>query len=52
MGRVFPALAVAVMIGPVLAGLWGAALPAFGHLPSAGFQGPSLIGLQLSLIHI
>jgi len=46
MGRVFPALAVAVMIGPVLAGLWGAALPAFGHLPSAGFQGPSLIGLQ------
>ncbi|WOI57640.1 ABC transporter permease [Palleronia sp. LCG004] len=30
------------MLGPVAAGLWGAVLPAFGHLPAAGFEGPSL----------
>ncbi|WP_084861960.1 ABC transporter permease [Salibaculum halophilum] len=29
------------MIGPVLAGLWGALLPALGHLPGAGLTGPS-----------
>ncbi|SEO00596.1 ABC transporter permease [Palleronia pelagia] len=30
------------MLGPVAAGLWGALLPAMGHLPAAGFIGPSL----------
>ena len=43
--RVLPALPVltlALMLGPVAAGLWGVTLPAFGHLPVAGLQGPSL----------
>lgn len=30
------------MLGPVVAGLWGTVLPAFGHLPAAGLTGPSL----------
>lgn len=30
------------MLGPVVAGLWGTLLPAFGHLPAAGLTGPSL----------
>ncbi len=30
------------MLGPVIAGLWGTILPAFGHLPAAGLTGPSL----------
>lgn len=30
------------MLGPVIAGLWGTVLPAFGHLPAAGLTGPSL----------
>ncbi|WP_049836222.1 ABC transporter permease [Octadecabacter temperatus] len=30
------------MLGPVIAGLWGTVLPAFGQLPSAGLHGPSL----------
>lgn len=30
------------MLGPVLAGLWGTVLPAFGHLPAAGEVGPTL----------
>ncbi|MEL6959524.1 MAG: ABC transporter permease subunit [Pseudomonadota bacterium] len=30
------------MLGPVVAGLWGTVLPAFGHLPPAGLTGPTL----------
>ncbi|WP_341368999.1 ABC transporter permease subunit [Yoonia sp. BS5-3] len=30
------------MLGPVVAGLLGTVLPAFGHLPAAGLTGPSL----------
>ncbi|SLN32327.1 ABC transporter permease [Pseudooctadecabacter jejudonensis] len=30
------------MLGPVIAGLYGTVLPAFGHLPAAGLTGPSL----------
>lgn len=30
------------MLGPVIAGLYGTVLPAFGHLPAAGLNGPSL----------
>ena len=30
------------MLGPVVAGLWGTFLPAFGHLPAAGLTGPSI----------
>ena len=37
-----PALTLFVMLGPVMAGLWGTVLPAFGHLPAAGLYGPSL----------
>lgn len=43
--RLLPALPTAtliLMLGPVLAGLWGTLLPAFGHLPAAGITGPSL----------
>ncbi len=39
---VLPILTLLVMLGPVLAGLWGTLLPAFGHLPAAGLTGPSL----------
>ncbi len=37
-----PVLTLLVMLGPVVAGLWGTLLPAFGHLPAAGITGPSL----------
>lgn len=37
-----PALTLLVMLGPVLAGLVGTVLPAFGHLPAAGLRGPTL----------
>lgn len=37
-----PTLTLIAMLGPVLAGLWGALGPAFGHLPAAGLQGPNL----------
>ena len=37
-----PALTLLAMLGPVVAGLWGTVLPALGHLPAAGLQGPSL----------
>lgn len=37
-----PALTMLALLGPVLAGLWGTVLPAFGHLPAAGLTGPSL----------
>lgn len=36
-----PVLTVLVMLGPLIAGLWGTILPAFGHLPSAGLTGPN-----------
>jgi putative thiamine transport system permease protein len=39
---ILPALTLLLMLGPVAAGLWGALLPAFGHLPAAGLTGPSL----------
>ena len=41
-----PILTVLVMIGPLLAGLWGTVLPAFGHFPVAGLTGPNLSGFQ------
>jgi len=41
-----PLLTVLVMLGPVLAGLWGTILPAFGHFPVAGLTGPNLSGFQ------
>jgi putative thiamine transport system permease protein len=37
-----PALTMLALLGPVVAGLWGTMLPAFGHLPAAGLTGPSL----------
>ncbi|PRY77642.1 putative thiamine transport system permease protein [Yoonia maritima] len=37
-----PALTLLFMLGPVVAGIWGTLLPAFGHLPAAGLTGPSL----------
>lgn len=40
--RFLPALTVFAMLGPVVAGLWGTFLPAFGHLPAANLTGPSL----------
>jgi len=44
-----PALTLLAMLGPVAAGLWGALLPAAGHLPAAGFEGPSLAPLRALL---
>lgn len=40
--RIWPALTLAVLAGPVLAGLAGTVIPAFGHLPVVGLTGPSL----------
>lgn len=40
--RFLPALTLLAMLGPVIAGLWGTLLPAFGHLPAAGLTGPTL----------
>ena len=40
--RLVPAGAFIVLIGPVLAGLLGAALPAFGYLPAIGGEKLSL----------
>lgn len=40
--RLLPALTLLAMLGPVVAGLWGTMLPAFGHLPAAGLSGPTL----------
>ena len=37
-----PALTMLALLGPVVEGLWGTVLPAFGHLPAAGLTGPSL----------
>jgi putative thiamine transport system permease protein len=39
---VVPAMTLLVMLGPVLAGLYGTLVPAFGHLPAAGLMGPNL----------
>ena len=39
---ILPILTLLAMLGPVVAGLWGTLLPAFGHLPAAGITGPSL----------
>ncbi|SEW41631.1 putative thiamine transport system permease protein [Cognatiyoonia koreensis] len=40
--RPLPLLTILVMLGPVVAGLYGTVLPAFNHLPLAGLTGPSL----------
>lgn len=37
-----PLLTLLAMLGPVVAGIWGTLLPAFGHLPAADLTGPSL----------
>jgi len=37
-----PVLTLLAMLGPVVAGLWGTLLPAFGHFPVAGLTGPTL----------
>lgn len=39
--RLAPALSVAVLAGPVVAGLAGTVVPALGHLPAAGLRGVS-----------
>jgi putative thiamine transport system permease protein len=39
---ILPIVTLLAMLGPVLAGLWGTLMPAFGHLPAAGLTGPSL----------
>ncbi|SEM62581.1 putative thiamine transport system permease protein [Loktanella fryxellensis] len=39
---IVPALTLLVMLGPVVAGLWGTVRAAFGHLPGAGLTGPNL----------
>ncbi len=40
--RLVPGLALAVLVGAVVAGLLGVALPAFGYLPALGAKGFSL----------
>lgn len=40
--RALPALTLLAMLGPVVAGLAGTVLPAFGHMPAIGVHGPSL----------
>lgn len=37
-----PIITLLAMLGPVVAGLVGTVLPAFGHLPAAGLTGPTL----------
>ena len=39
---VLPAMTLLAMLGPVIAGLYGTVLPAFGYLPAAGLTGPTL----------
>lgn len=41
-----PALTLLAMLGPVLAGLYGTILPAFGHLSAAGEYGPNLNAIR------
>lgn len=43
---VLPLLTLLAMLGPVLAGLYGTVLPAFGHLPAAGEFGPNLTAFR------
>lgn len=38
----FPAVTILALLGPVVAGVVGAVLPAFGHFPAAGLSGPTL----------
>ena len=45
---VLPAITLLAMLGPVIAGLYGTILPAFGHLPAAGLTGPTPKGGLLS----
>ena len=40
--RAVPALTLLILLGPVIAGLYGTVLPAFGHFPAIGAYGPSL----------
>ncbi|KAA2241171.1 ABC transporter permease [Salinarimonas soli] len=40
--RLAPAVTLALLIGPIVVGLAWTLLPAFGHLPAIGVQGPSL----------
>ena len=40
--RSAPALTLALFLGPIVAGLAGTALPAFGYLPALGGHAPSL----------
>ncbi|WP_377510120.1 ABC transporter permease [Octadecabacter sp. R77987] len=42
-----PIVTLLAMLGPVVAGLWGTVLPAFGHLSVAGFSGPSLDAFRM-----
>ncbi len=44
--RHVPLVTLVVMIGPVVAGLWGALIPALGHLPGAGLTGPSFEAIR------
>jgi putative thiamine transport system permease protein len=37
-----PIITLLAMLGPVIAGLVGTVLPAFGHLPATGLTGPTL----------
>ncbi|NJN46227.1 MAG: ABC transporter permease subunit [Candidatus Competibacteraceae bacterium] len=39
----FPPLTLLLLLGPVLAGLFGTLLPAFGYLPALGSSEPSLL---------
>ncbi|MGJ8622960.1 MAG: ABC transporter permease [Yoonia sp.] len=39
---ILPVVTLLAMLGPVVAGLVGTVLPAFGHLPAAGLTGPTL----------
>ena len=44
--RVFPAAALLLLLGPVIAGLLGALLPAFGYLPALGGTAFSLVAFR------
>lgn len=41
LSSLFPVVTIFALLGPVGAGVVGAILPAFGHFPAAGMQGPS-----------
>lgn len=44
--RPLPLITIVVMLGPVVAGLYGTVLPAFNVLPLAGLTGPSFAPFQ------